>query len=141
MLSAGEATLGIITALKVQSLRDGHEIMALREEKRCLNAAAAASEAVLIKADRARVEAETRLLYHADQFDLVVLRGRDCGYTGTRPATQHTAELNCPQVHYCRWLLNCTKDRVPMAAIAGRSQWRRIQNKHLARLFWTLPRW
>ena len=51
-----------ITALKLQALQDKHQIMFFQENRRRLEATIASHGAMLITADCARVEAETRLL-------------------------------------------------------------------------------
>jgi len=51
-----------VKALKLQAIQGKYQITTLQEEKRRLNATVLSRETVLTKADRARVEAEARLI-------------------------------------------------------------------------------
>ena len=48
--------------MKLQAIQGKYQITTLQEEKRRLNATVLSRETVLTKADRARVEAEARLI-------------------------------------------------------------------------------
>lgn len=57
-----------VVALKLQTLQDRRQIVMLREEKRRLDTIISSHEVVLATADRARVEAETRLLLNTPEI-------------------------------------------------------------------------
>lgn len=64
-----------VAALKLQSLQDRRQVLMLREGTRRLETTVASHEAVLAAADRARVEAETRLLLNGTDNPVKVVQG------------------------------------------------------------------
>ena len=64
-----------VAALKLQSLQDRRQVLMLREGTRRLETTVASHKAVLAAADRARVEAETRLLLNGTDNPVKVVQG------------------------------------------------------------------
>lgn len=96
----------------MQGLQDRRQIMILREEKRRLDATVASHEAVLTMADRARVEAETRLLLSApeasDNRKLESTDKRQASSCSVLPVSFDTRDFQCSiSDATCRYVSHC----------------------------------